>query len=126
MKPKIIPRPLPDTPDDSDAIMEHVINLVTGNDGYWPHRVESAFSKAGLAIRWVEREEAHPSVWTVWLTRGSLDLPKDNKVASKQIRRALAKCGLRIRPGEMTVLEQRGDKLKCVFLFGSAAPPVDL
>src|SRR2546426_8187708 len=114
------PPALPDDPVDSPATMERIIDVVTNSDAFLAQRVRNAFVKAGFGIRRITREEYHPTVWVIWLTRGCVDLPRDNNVASKEVRRALAKCGVKIRAGELTVLEQRGDKLKCAFLYGSA------
>jgi hypothetical protein len=119
-------RPLPEDPSDSPATVSHLTEVASGDDGYWPQRVESAFTKVGFGVRRLAREEYHPTVWVIWLTRGSVDLPKDNKVASNQVRRALAKLGLKIRAGELTVLEQRGDRLRCAFMCGTPAPPIDI
>jgi hypothetical protein len=116
----------PEAIDESCITLERAIDFATDADGYWPRRVEAAFLQAGFAIRQIQREEFHPSVWMIWLTRGPSALPKDNKAASAQIRKALSKGGLKIRAGEFTVLEQRGEKLRCAFIYGSAGPPADI
>jgi hypothetical protein len=126
MKPKTILRALPDIPDDSDATMDRLLTAASGEDRYWPRRVQGAFERAGFEIRHIQREECHQSVWTIWLTCGALALPKENKIATALVRRTLDKCGLKVRAGDHTVIEQRGDKLKCTFLFGPAGPAVDL
>lgn len=126
MPSKPIPRPLPDDPDDSDTTMEHLLDVASGDDQYWQRRVQAAFETAGFAIRRVEREQYHQCVWRIWVTCTTCDLPRDKKAASVEVRRALGKCGLKIRPGEITVIEQRGPQLTCAFMFGPAGPPADI
>ncbi len=120
------PRPLLIDLDDKKGLKERIIEAVTGTDGYWPKRVEDALTKAGFGVRYLLREEYHPTVWKALLTRGALDLPNDNQAASKQIRRALAQQGIRIAAGELTVTGQRRDTINIVFMFGSPMPPVDV
>ncbi len=121
---KQIPRALPDFADDSASTMDLLVDVAATADMFLPRRVENAFVDAGLVVRRIEREEAHPNVWVAWLVRGSFDLAKDNQTASKQIRRALVKRGLEIHTGELTVLAQHGEKLKCAFVLGPSGPPV--
>jgi len=116
---------LPETIDEACVTEERAVDAATDSDGYWPNRVKQAFSKAGFAVHRLEREDHHP-VWIVWLNVGAGDLPADRKLATKQIRKALGQAGLRIRAGELDVVERRRDRVKCVFLFGSQLPPIDL
>ena len=85
-------------------------------DDYWQYRFRRVLSKAGFSVRCIEREEVHP-IWVIRLKRGSFDLSVDNRVASRQIRRVLAKSGIKVRAGELNVIEQRGDRLRCVFIL---------
>ncbi len=116
---------LPECPDDSDATLQLLLEVAARDETFLPQRVQCAFADAGFTVRRCEREETHPTVWTIWLTRISMDLSKNNQVAGKQIRRALAEHGLKIGPGEFTVLEQRDNKLRCAFLLGTPPPPPD-
>jgi hypothetical protein len=125
MATKPIPQPMPEDPDDSDAMMERLADAATGADGYWPDRVKQAIAKAGFAVRSLEREAHHP-VWIVWLNVGSGDLPADRKLAVKLIRKALAEAGLRIHAGELDVVERPRGRAKVVFVFGTQLPPIDL
>ena len=124
MKTKPLPPPLPDQFDDDEAIMERIVDAVSGADGYWPRRVQTAFESAGFRIRRVQREECHQSVWQIWLTCGSCQLSQDKEAAATEVRRVLRKHGLRIPAGDLTVLEQRGERVKCAFMFGPEGPPV--
>jgi len=116
---------MPENPDDSDGMMERLADAATGDDGYWPNRIKQAFSKGGFAVHRLEREAHHP-VWIAWLNVGSSDLPADRKLAAKLLRKALAEAGLRIRAGELDVVERRRDRVKCVLLFGTVLPELDL
>jgi hypothetical protein len=42
----------------------------------------------------------------------------------RQIRKVLTKSGLKVKPDELQVLRQDGDRLHCVFLFSWGAPGV--
>ena len=107
--------------------MEQLIRAVTQEDGYWPKRVEGAFVRAGFVVRRLERQEAHLSVWTACLNVGTVKLLADKRGAAKQMRKLLAKAGLRIRAGELSVLDQRRNgNVKCAFVFGSESLPNDL
>jgi hypothetical protein len=106
--------------------MALLIEVAASAEILLPRRVENAFVDAGFAVRRIEREESHKNVWVAWLLRGSLELAKDNQTASKQLRRALVGRGLEILPGELTVLEQRGQQLKCAFVFGPVGLPVEI
>jgi hypothetical protein len=123
---KARPEALPDDPKDSPVTMQHILKAASGDDQYWPQRIETAFTNAGFRVRRLEREQYHPTVWTVMLMRGCVELPKDNTAAAKQVRRILAKCGLKICAGEFSVVEQRGDRIKCAFLYGSPPPLVEV
>ena len=59
-------------------------------------------------------------------TNGPARVAATNQTASKQLRRALVGRGLEILPGELTVLEQRGQQLKCAFVFGPVGLPVEI
>jgi len=109
--------------DDLDPTMDNVIEMLHGDDLYWHNRLKRVLSAAGFGVRCIEREEAHP-VWLAWLTRGSVDLPADNTLASRNIRRLLTKSGLKVKPDEFRVLRQDGDRLRCVFLFNWGAAGV--
>jgi hypothetical protein len=111
--------------DEACITIERAVEAATDSDNYWIGRVRSAFAKAGLAVRSLEREEHHP-VWVVWLNVGPVDFPVDKKVASKQLRKSLSKAGLKIRRDELTVLGQRRGIIKAVFVFGSQLPSIDL
>jgi L-fucose isomerase-like protein len=108
----------PESIDESCITEEHAVEAATDGDAYWPRRVTNAFAKAGLTVHRLKREEHHP-VWVIWLGVGSVELPADKEGAAKQIRKLLATGGLQIQRDELTVLERRGDRVKCVFLFGS-------
>jgi hypothetical protein len=116
---------LPDDPADSPAMIEKIIDVVTSSDTFLPQRVANSFTRAGFGIRRIDREQYHQNVWIVWLKQGSVDLAQDNKVAAKQVRHTLAKFGLKVRSGELTILDRRRDNIKCAFLFGSAPWPPD-
>jgi hypothetical protein len=105
-----------------DASEERALQLLE-DDLYWHHRLKRVLSAAGFGVRRIESEEAHP-VWLAWLTRGSVDLPADNTLASRHIRRLLTKAGLKVKPDEFRVLRQDGDRLRCVFLFNWGAAGV--
>jgi hypothetical protein len=106
-----------DSPSDLKAT---VFRMLQGDD-YWHGRIKRVLVEAGFGFRRIEREEAHP-IWIAWLTRGGFDLSTDNRIASRQIRRVLTKSGLKIKADELNVLEQRGDRLRCVFIFPRGAP----
>jgi hypothetical protein len=116
---------LPDDPDGSNVTVDQLVDAATGEDGYWPNRVKQAFVKAGFAIHRLEREPHHP-VWMIWLNVGRGDLPADKKAATKQLRGALVKAGLQLGPDEITILDRRPRRLKCVFVYASVLPAIDL
>ena len=111
--------------DQACITIERAIDAATDSDNYWTGRVRNAFVKAGLGVHRLEREEHHP-VWIVWLTVGAGDLPTDIKLASKQIRKSLAKAGLKIGRNELSVLEQRRGIIKAAFVFGTQLQAFDL
>ncbi len=119
---------VPDDPDNTPATMHGLINVILEADDYWPQRVESAFAKGGFTVRLVEREEPHVSVWVAYLKADSVAmLAPDKKGVTKQLRKLLAKAGLKIRPGELTVLYRRPNgNVKCVFMLGRELPPTDV
>jgi hypothetical protein len=125
MTTKPIPHLSAEEIDDACVTIDRAVMAATDSDNYWSGRVRSTFAKAGFAVHRLKREEHHP-VWIVWLNVGSGDLPADKRVASKQLRKCLAKAGLKIRPDELTVLEQRHGRVKAVFVFGSQLPAIDL
>jgi hypothetical protein len=110
-------------PPDLDPTMDRVFDMLHGDDMYWHHRLKRVLSEAGFGIRRIEREECH-GIWIIWLTKGSFELAPENKVAGRQIRKLLGKSGLKIKTDELTVLEQRRDNVKCVFIFSCGAAGV--
>ena len=125
MATKRIPHLTPEAIDETCITIERAVHAATDDDGYWPNRIKQAFSKGGFAVHRLEREAHHP-VWIVWLNVGSGDLPADRKLAAKLLRKALAEAGLRIRAGELDVVERRRDRVKCVLIFGAVLPELDL
>lgn len=111
--------------DEACITIDRAVEAATDSDNYWEGRVRDAFAQAGLAVHRLEREPFHP-VWIVWLKVGLEDFPADRKLASRHIRKALAKAGLKIRAGELDVLERRRGIVKTAFMFGSQLPAVDL
>ncbi|MDB6016341.1 MAG: hypothetical protein JWR19_830 [Pedosphaera sp.] len=104
------------------ALKRALLDMLTGDD-YWHHRIKRVLLESGFGVTRIEREEVHP-IWSAWLTRGSFDLADDNKRAGRQIRQVLAKSGIPIRAGELTVLEQRAGRIHCVFIFSCGAAGV--
>lgn len=125
MPTKPIPQLSVEALDEACITIDRAVDAATDGDHYWVGRVRNAFEKAGLAVHRLEREPHHP-VWIVWLNVGPVDFPADRKLASKQLRKSLAKAGLQIRPDELTVLEQRRGRVKAAFLFGTQLPAIDL
>ncbi|MGA2751610.1 MAG: hypothetical protein ABSG59_22825 [Verrucomicrobiota bacterium] len=125
MATKPIPHLSAEAIDEACITIDRAVEAATDGDNYWLGRVRNAFAKAGLAVHRLEREQHHP-VWIVWLNVGPGDLPADRKLASKQLRKALGEAGLKIRPDELTVLEQRRGRVKAAFLFGTQLPAIDL
>lgn len=126
MKSEITVRALPENPEDTPATVEQLINAAAQEDGYWLQRVGEAFAKGGFTVRRLEREPAHLSVWTAWLTASRVGRPGDKKGSAKQIRKVLAQAGLKIRAGELSVLDhRRNGNVKCAFVLGTELPPVD-
>jgi len=125
MTPQSTLRRVPAEPDDSPGTMELLCDVILTGEAFLPKRFEADFAKAGFARRRICQEEYHPTVWTAWLTATGADFPKDKKLLGRQIRRALAKNGIKIPPAELTVIEQRGCHVKCAFLFGTLPPPPD-
>ena len=109
-------QPLPEDVDDPVALMEHVCRAVEGG-GYWPDRIRGALAAGGLTLTGIQRQDEHPSVWFMWLTRTSMALDADKMVAAKQIRKLLVKGGLKILANELSVIDRRGDKLRCAFVL---------
>lgn len=107
---------LPEDVDDPVALMEHVCRAVEGG-GYWPDRIRSVLSAAGLTLTRMQREDEHPTVWFMWLTRTSMALDANKETAAKQIRKLLVKGGIKILPTELSVIDRRGDKLRCAFVL---------
>lgn len=116
----------PESVDEACITEERALAVAADAPCFLSGRVSAAFADAGFSVQRIQREEFHQSVWNVWLIRESLGLPRDSHAASKELRQVLAKCGLKIRPGEITVLEQRGNKLRCAFIFGPDSPLVDV
>jgi hypothetical protein len=111
--------------DEACITVERAIEAATDADHYWEGRVRNAFATAGLVVDCLEQVEPHP-VWAVWLNVRPGELPAERKLASKQLRKALAKAGLQIRAGELDVVEQRRGRVKVAFMFGSVRPAIDL
>ncbi len=127
MKEEITPQGLPDYPSDTTETMEQIVNAITQEDGYWGERIRAACSRAGFTVRRLEREPMHPSVWVAYLNVRDLQLLPDKTSSSKQIRLLLRKAGLRIRAGELSVLDQRRNgRVKCAFVLGSQMPVPDV
>jgi hypothetical protein len=122
------PRICADAPEEIDEAcisIESAIAAVTDGDDYWPDRIKQAFTKIGFEVQRLEREPHHP-VWIIWLNVGSVDLPADKKAGAKQLRKSLVAAGLQIGPDEITILDRRGTKAKCVFVFGKVQQAIDL
>ena len=109
-------QPLPEDVDDPVVLMEHVCRAVEGG-GYWPDRIRSVLTAAGLTLTRMQRQDEHPTVWFMWLTRTSMALDADKETAAKQIRKVLVKGGIKILPTELSVIDRRGDKLRCAFVL---------
>lgn len=116
-------QPLPEDLDDPVALMEHVCRAVEGG-GFWHDRIRGVLAAAGLTITRIQREKEHPTVWLMWLTRTSFALNADKEAAAKQIRKLLVKAGIKILRNELSVIDRRGDKLRCAFVLESSAPGV--
>lgn len=111
---------LPEDVDDPVALMEHVCRAVEGG-GYWHDRIRTVLAAAGLTITRIQREDEHPTVWLMWLTRTSMALDADKATAAKQIRKLLRKGGIQILSNELSVIDRRGDKLRCAFVLEQSA-----
>lgn len=109
-------QPLPEDVDDPVTLMEHLCRAVEGG-GYWPDRIRSVLAVAGLTLTRMQRQDEHPTVWFMWLTRTSMALDADKETAAKQIRKLLVRGGIKIRPTELRVIDRRGDKLRCAFVL---------
>jgi hypothetical protein len=114
-------QPVPEDVDDPEILMEHVCRAVEGG-GYWPDRIRSVLAAAGLTVTRIQHEEEHPTVWLMWLTRTSFALDADKMTAAKQIRKLLVKGGLKIGPKDLSVIDRRGDKLRCAFVLEMSSP----
>lgn len=116
-------QPIPEDVDDPVILMEHACRAVEGG-GYWHDRIRSVLAAAGLTITRIQREEEHPTVWLMWLTRTSLALDTDKVTVAKQIRKLLVKGGIKVLPNELSVIDRRGDKLRCAFVLEMGVPGV--
>ena len=114
-------QPLPEDVDDPVALMEHVCRAVEGG-GYWHDRIRSVLTAAGFSLTRIQREADHPIVWLMWLTRTSFALDADKQTAAKQIRKLLVKGRIEILPKELSVIDRRGDKLRCAFVLDKGTP----
>jgi len=112
---------LPEDVDDPVALMEHVCRAVEGG-GYWHDRIRSVLAAGGLTLTRIQREDEHPTVWFMWLTRTSMALDADKVAAAKQIRKLLVKGGLKVLANELSVIDRRGDKLRCAFVLEPGTP----
>ena len=115
-------RPDPDALGDYAAVKDRVFAMLHG-DHYWHGRIKRIFAAVGIATRRIEQEEAHP-IWQAWLTRERFDLSPDKKMAIRQLRKVLRDGGIKVVRDEFTILDRRGDKLRCVFLLDLGAPGV--
>ena len=116
-------QPVPEDVDDPVTLMEHVCRAVEGG-GYWHDRIRIVLAAAGLTVTRIQRQEEHPTVWLMWLTRTSFALDADKATAAKQIRTLLVKGRIEILPKELSVIDRRGDKLRCAFVLERGAPGV--
>ena len=83
----------------------------------WRRRVKSAFAKAGFEVRKLMRERHHRSVWVAHLVRRTAVLASDKSLAARQIRKAVVRGGIKIGSGEFSIIDRRGDRLTCAFVF---------
>jgi hypothetical protein len=111
----------PDDLGDYDAVKKLTFAMLESG-GYWHDRIKSVLAAAGLTTTRIQREDEHPTVWFMWLTRTSMVLDADKKTASKQIRKLLVKGGIKILPTELSVIDRRGDKLRCAFVLELGTP----
>jgi hypothetical protein len=114
---------LPEDVDDPVVLMEHVCRVVEDGN-YWNAKIKSAFATVGFLTTRIQREDDHPSVWLAWLTRTTFDLSPDHKTASRQLRKALNRGGIKVVRNEFNIIDRRGDKLRCVFVLDLGAPGV--
>ena len=114
-------QPVPEDVDDPAALMEHVFRAVEGG-GYWPDRIRSVLAAFGFTVTGIRQEEEHPTVWFLWMTRTTFALDVDKATAAKQIRKLLVKGGIKILPSELSIIDRRGEKLRCSFVFEPATP----
>lgn len=115
-------QPLPEDVNDPVVLMEHVYRVVEGDD-YWHDRIKCALATAGFSATRLQREPEHP-VWLAWLTRTTFDLSPDHKTAIRQLRKALVQGGIKVVRNEFTIIDRRGDKLRCVFVLDLGAPGI--
>lgn len=116
------PKPSPQTLANSDAVKDCMFKMLHG-DLYWHEAIRDILDSAGFITRRIERMESHP-VWTARLTRTTFDLSPDAKTANKQLRKVLAKGGIKIGRKRFDIIDRRGDKLRCVFVLDLGAPGV--
>ena len=88
-----------------------------GGDSFWMSRIRIILNSAGFIAKQIQREPEHP-VWLMSLTRVSFALAADNAVAARQIRKLLVDGGIKIGRGELSVIDRRGDQLRCAFVLG--------
>jgi hypothetical protein len=114
---------LPEDVGDHVALMERNFSALEG-DAYWYDRIKCAFAAAGFLTAWIQREDDHPSVWLAWLTRTTFDLSLDHKTATRQLRKALGKGGIKVVRNKFTIIYRGGDKLRCIFVLDLGSPGV--
>ena len=115
-------QPAAESFDDPVALKEHIFTMLHGDD-YWHDRIKRVLAAAGFVTTRIQREPEHP-VWLMWLTRTSFALDADKQTAAKQIRKLLTKAGVKILRNELSVIDRRGDKLRCAFVLELGAPGV--
>jgi len=104
------------------ALKDAMFKMLFG-DHYWHETIRRILASAGFITRRIERMESHP-VWTARLTRTTFDLSSNPKTANKQLRKVLAKGGIKLARDEFDIINRRGDNLRCVFLLDLGGPGV--
>jgi hypothetical protein len=109
--------PSPEAIDEACFTVHHACDMLVGDgDLYYHDRIKRILTEAGFTVWRLEREECHP-VWVGWIRPGTGEIARDNRKASNQLRKIMTKAGLRIKPDELTVFDQRKNMIRFTFMF---------
>ena len=118
-------------PSEDDAWLAHFLRLDRAKvlfmatfepPDFFHHTTNDILSSAGFLIRTIQKHPLH-HLWEVRGKVGSYDLPRDLRLAGRQLRRLLKKGGMLIEP-DGVLLQRSKNYVRLAFLCQLGSPGV--